>query len=271
MPSNKRQKELARRRAERQAARRAAERAARRRKRTVLGLTVGGVALAAVLALVFVMTRGDDKKDELAAEPTPPATPTAPATPAPVACGAKEPPPPSKQSFDKEPPLTIDKAKSYTANLKTSCGPISFSMDAAKAPRTVNSLTFLAGKKFYDGTICHRMTATPGLAVLQCGDPEGTGGGGPGYSIAEENLTGATYKRGTVAMAKAQAPGSTGSQFFLVVKDSQLPPEYTVVGQMTPDSLKVLDKIHALGIAGGAEDGAPTARVYLESFTVAVK
>ena len=99
----------------------------------------------------------------------------------------------------------------------------------------------------------------------------GDGSGGPGYTIEEENLTGATYKRGTVAMAKTQAPHSTGSQFFLVDKDSQLPPQYTVVGQMDASSLTVLDKILALGIAGGQTDGAPKDKVYIETFTVEVK
>lgn len=264
MPSNKRQKELARRRAERQAARRAAERAARRRKRTVLGLSVGGVAVAALLLLLLVTTLKDDK-DGTVAEPS--ATPT----PVVVACGAATPPSAAPQTFKEEPPLTVSAEKTYTATLKTSCGAISFSMDAAKAPHTTNSLTFLAEKKYYDGTFCHRMTSGGTLFVLQCGDPTGTGGGDPGYSLAEENLTGAAYKRGTVAMAKSSAPHSTGSQFFLVGKDSQLPPEYTVVGQMTPASLAVLDKIMAVGIEGDAGDGAPKQRVYIETFTVEAK
>jgi len=264
VPSNKRQKELARRRAERQMARRAAERAARRRKRTLLGVSVGGVALAIVLILVLVSTLKDDKEGTVA-EPS--ATPT----PVVVACGGATPPSAAPQTFKQEPELAVDATKAYTATLKTSCGEISFSMDAAKAPHTTNSLTFLAGKKYYDGTFCHRMTSTGSLFVLQCGDPTGTGGGDPGYSLAEENLTGATYKRGTVAMAKASAPHSTGSQFFLVGKDSQLPPEYTVVGQMTPASLAVLDKIMAIGIEGDAGDGPPKQRVYIETFTVAVK
>lgn len=259
MPSNKRQRELARRRAERQAARRAAERAAKRKKRTVLGLSIGGVALGVVLLLVLMSALKDDKKKD------------ADVAAGDVACEAKAPPAPAKQSFPKEPPLTIDTKKTYTAHMKTSCGEIVFSMNAAKAPHTVNSFAFLAEKKFYDGTFCHRMTNSPGLVVLQCGDPEGTGGGGPGYTLAEENLAGAKYTRGLVAMAKASAPHSTGSQFFLIDKDSELPPEYTVVGEMTESSLAVLDKILALGIEGDTTDGAPKQKVYIESFTVEVK
>jgi peptidyl-prolyl cis-trans isomerase B (cyclophilin B) len=257
VPSNKRQKELARRRAERQATRRAEERLRRRKRRTMLGLTVGGVAVGIALILLFTSVLGGDKKSPDAA--------------AAIACGGKTPPAVTKQTFPKEPALTIDQKKTYKATTQTSCGTITWTMDAAKAPHTVNSLAFLAAKKYYDGTFCHRMTNTPSppLVVLQCGDQDGTGSGSPGYTLAEENLTGATYKRGTVAMAKTSAPHSTGSQFFLVIKDTELPPEYTVVGQMDEASLAVLDKILAIGIADDSTDGAPKSKVYLETFVVA--
>lgn len=266
MPSNKRQRELARRRAERQNARRAAEKAKRRRRNTVLGLSIGGAALLVVLILVLVTTlSGDDKKPNASASQTP--TPTATT---PVACGGKTPPAPKKQSYKSEPKMTIDPSKTYTAHLVTSCGVIEFSMDAKKAPHTTNAMTFLANNHYFDGTFCHRMTKSAGLVVLQCGDPDGTGAGGPGFTLPEENLTGAKYKRGVVAMAKTNAPHSTGSQFFLVDQDSELPPQYTVLGQMTPASLTVLDKIEALGIDNG-QDGAPKQKVYIESFTVTAK
>jgi peptidyl-prolyl cis-trans isomerase B (cyclophilin B) len=255
VPSNKRQKELARRRAERQATRRAEERARRRRRRTMLGLAIGGVAAGIALLLLLTSVFGGGKKKPAAADA--------------VACGGKTPPAVTKQTFPKEPALTIDQKKTYKATAKTSCGTVTWTMDAAKAPHTVNSFAFLAGKKYYDGTFCHRMTASATLTVLQCGDQDGTGGGSPGYTLAEENLKGATYKRGTVAMAKTSAPHSTGSQFFLVVKDSQLPAEYTPVGQMDAASLTVLDKILALGIADGSTDGAPKSKVYIETFVVA--
>jgi peptidyl-prolyl cis-trans isomerase B (cyclophilin B) len=270
VPSNKRQRELARRRAERQAARRVEERQRKRKRRTVLGLAIGGVAAAVVVILLLVSVLKSDKK-KTDAKDTPTPTPSA----APVACGATAPPAPKKQTFKKEPAPTVDAKKTYTAHMKTSCGEIDFSMDPAKAPHTTNSFTFLAGKHFYDGTFCHRMTTSPGLVVLQCGDPEGTGAGGPGYTLPEENLKGAVYKRGLVAMAKTQAPHSTGSQFFLIDKDSQLPPQYTIVGKMTDASLTVLDKILAIGVAGAggapSTDGAPKQRVYIDTFTVEVK
>ena len=267
MPSNKRQRELARRRAERQATRRAAERVKKRKRRTVVGLTVAGAAAAVVLILSAAALLKSDKKSTDSLNPSESPTPTAGTT---VACGGTAPTAPKKQTFPKEPAVVVDAKKTYTAHMKTSCGEIVFDLFADKAPHTVNSFAFLAGKNFYDGTFCHRMTSSPGLTVLQCGDPEGTGAGGPGYTLPEENLKGAKYTRGLVAMAKTNAPHSTGSQFFLIDKDSDLPPDYTVVGKMTDDSLKVLDKILALGIETGT-DGPPKQKVYVESFTVEAK
>ena len=110
---------------------------------------------------------------------------------------------------------------------------------------------------------------TEGLSVLQCGDPSGTGRGGPGYVFDEENLDGATYPRGTVAMAKTAAPGSTGSQFFLVFQDTPLPPEYTPFARIT-GGLEVLDMIAAAGAAPPDENGntAPNQPVQITSVTV---
>ena len=278
MPSNKRQKELARRRAERQSARRAAERARRRKRRTVLGLSIGGAA-AAIVAILFLVSAlgGDDK----GVAPNASATPTPGASEAPdafksypVACGAERPKEPKPQSFGKTPPkLTIDKAKKYEMTLKTSCGEIVVALDAKNAPNTVNSFFFLAGKNFYDGSICHRMSDQPTFAFLQCGDPTGTGSGeAPGYTLAEENTKGAKYERGTLAMANTGAPKSTGSQFFLLSKPATgLSPTYTVAGQITK-GLDVLDKIIALGtddaFASGPGGGHPKQAVYLEDVIV---
>lgn len=276
MPSNKRQKELARRRAERQAARRAVERARRRKRRTMLGLGIGGVAAGVVLLLVLVTALRDDKKG-VADDPN--ATPSASAAPDafkkfPVACGGKRPAEPKPQSFgDKPPKLTLDKTKSYEMTLKTSCGDIVVALDAKNAPNTVNSFVFLTGKNFYDGSICHRMSDQDTFAFLQCGDPTGTGSGdAPGYNLAEENTKGAKYERGTLAMANTGQPNSTGSQFFLLAKPAPgLGPSYTVAGKITK-GLDVLDKIIALGTDGAFEPspggGHPKQAVYLEDVTV---
>jgi peptidyl-prolyl cis-trans isomerase B (cyclophilin B) len=163
--------------------------------------------------------------------------------------------------------MTIDPAKKYTMTLHTNQGDIVIALNAAKAPHTVNSFAFLAGQKFFDGSHCHRLT-TQGIYVLQCGDPTGTGTGGPGYQFRDENLAGATYRAGTVAMANA-GPNTNGSQFFLVYKDTALPPSYTPFGTIT-SGLRVVAKVAAAGDDGsnGDGDGRPNMSVVLAGVTV---
>lgn len=203
----------------------------------------------------------------------PSASATASAVPVasrPVACnGPVEKLAPAKRTFSAEPPITIDTKAAYTMKLVTSCGPISIALEAVKAPHTINMLSFLAAGKFFDGIRCQRAVDGSGLIVLQCGDPTGTGGGSIGFTIPEENLTGATYPRGTLAMANTGAKNSTGSQFFLVDKDSQLPPSYTVAGHITA-GIDVLDKLIAVGNDGSnpAGGGEPNKRIYLQTVTV---
>jgi peptidyl-prolyl cis-trans isomerase B (cyclophilin B) len=143
-----------------------------------------------------------------------------------------------------------------TLSLTTSAGPITIKFDAGRAPCTVQSMAFLAGEGYFDGTKCHRLVTSEGLRVLQCGDPAGDGTGGPGYVVPDEFPTDlppsqdgqyVTYKRGLVAMANA-GPGTTGSQFFLVYGDSTLPPDYTVFGTMDASSLTTLDKVASGGV-----------------------
>jgi peptidyl-prolyl cis-trans isomerase B (cyclophilin B) len=165
------------------------------------------------------------------------------------------------------PPATASVA-AKTATLTTSQGTITIKLDAAKAPCTVNSLSFLAGKKYFDATPCHRLT-TSGIFVLQCGDPSGTGSGSPGYQFASENLTGATYPIGTVAMANA-GPGTNGSQFFLVYQDTTLKPNYTPFGTITGG----LDVVRKVALAGSDEshgpgDGAPKLAITISTLRVA--
>lgn len=253
--SKDRERELARRRLERRQQREAQQRAARRRA----AITIAAV-VAAVLALVGIAAYaldGDDKGKKAAVKPTP-----GPVT----SCTSDVPKQGKPQTFQSEPPLTTAKAD-YVMALQTNCGLLELTLDGAKAPHTVNTLKFLSDKGYYDGTKCHRLTTSAGLKVLQCGDPKGDGTGGPGFTIAEENLTGAVYTRGVVAMAKTQAPHSTGSQMFLVIEDSQLPPQYTVVGRITK-GLDILDKVLQVGVEGGGDDGAPAQPVYLEKVTV---
>jgi peptidyl-prolyl cis-trans isomerase B (cyclophilin B) len=179
------------------------------------------------------------------------------------------------KSWSKEPPMTIDQSKKYTMVLHTSQGDITIAMDAAKAPHTVNSFNFLASQHFFDGSYCHRLSTTPSLQMLQCGDPTAgatpkstDGQNGPGYQFQDENLAGAAYPAGTVAMANA-GPNTNGSQFFLVFGDSQLPPSYTPFGTIT-DGMGVLVHVASGGVADPGQDGTgrPTIPVQLTSVTV---
>jgi peptidyl-prolyl cis-trans isomerase B (cyclophilin B) len=166
------------------------------------------------------------------------------------------------------PPTRASQLGTYVATLTTNQGAIVMKLDAVKAPCTVNSFAYLADMKYFNSTPCHRLT-TAGIFVLQCGDPTGSGGGGPGYEFADENLAGAVYPAGTVAMANA-GPGTNGSQFFLVYKDTTLAPNYTPFGTIT-DGLAVLQKIAAAGSdnSNHTGDGKPILPVEITGVTVA--
>jgi peptidyl-prolyl cis-trans isomerase B (cyclophilin B) len=163
-----------------------------------------------------------------------------------------------------------------SAGIKTNRGGIGLQLDNAKAPCTVNNFASLAQQGFFDDTTCHRLTTTPTLGVLQCGDPSGTGTGGPGYRFPNEYPTNQfrltdpslktpmLYPRGTLAMANAGI-GTNGSQFFLVYEDSALPPTYTVFGTIDQTGLATLDKIAAGGVADSSGDGEPSQTVTIES------
>ena len=284
MVSNEqRRRQLAREKYLRQQQRRETARRKARQRNVVIAsvlavVLAGGGAVAATGAL---SGNDKDKKDDAAASGTPSAAPTSKA-PDPCAKEAKAvaDKKPKKMSWKKEPAVTIDKSASYTMRLQTTCGDISIAMDAGKAPHTVNSFNFLAGKGFFDHTKCHRLVNSQ-IYVLQCGDPQGTGMGGPGYTIPDENLKdsslkGGTYPAGTVAMANQYNPqtkqgrNTGGSQFFLVYQDSQLPPDYTPFGTVDNAGMKVLKKIAAAGAAPADQtmNTAPNASVVINKATV---
>ena len=272
MASSKREKELARMRADRQAARRAAVAARRRQRTLVLSGVAAAVVVAVIATLVVVKTRGGSK-DTLAASPTPSASPSAAAdttaAPNPTTGCAYTSSGTAARKVAKPPTAGFERTKAQTAVLTTSAGPVTLELASAKAPCTVNSFTSLAKAAFFNDTPCHRLT-TAGIFVLQCGDPTGKGSGGPGYVFPEENLMGAVYKRGTVAMARTNAKGTNGSQFFLVYKDSpSLPADYTPFGTIV-GGLDVLDKIAKAGTddKNGAGDGAPKTPVQLKTVVV---
>ncbi|WP_430332268.1 peptidylprolyl isomerase [Rhodococcus sp. ACT016] len=165
--------------------------------------------------------------------------------------------------------------------LTTNEGPIGLTLDRAAAPCTVNSFVSLTDQGYFDGTPCHRLSTTPGLQILQCGDPTGKGTGGPGYEYANEYPTTAyapsdpaaqqplVYPRGTIAMANAGAD-TNGSQFFLVYADSVLPPQYTAFGTISDEGLSTIEKIAAAGDDGSmsAGGGAPNTPVTIQTAKV---
>lgn len=172
----------------------------------------------------------------------------------------------SQPAKEVEPPPSQPTASGDVAvTIATSAGDIDATLDAAATPCTVNSFLSLADQGYFDGTQCHRLT-TQGIFVLQCGDPTGSGAGGPGYSFPDELSGKESYPAGTLAMANA-GPDTNGSQFFLVYEDTQLPPSYTVFGQMSDAGVDVVKKVAAKGTANGSPDGPPKTEVKIESVT----
>ena len=155
------------------------------------------------------------------------------------------------------------------AVIATSAGDIPITLDADAAPCTVNSFLSLVEQDFYDDTECHRLGNLPGFSILQCGDPDGLGTGGPGYTYADELTGEETYPAGTLAMANAGAD-TNGSQFFLVFGDSQFDPNYTVFGTISEEGIQVLNAIGEKGHDGsGGTSGRPTAPVEITGVTIA--
>lgn len=166
----------------------------------------------------------------------------------------------------KQPPaMQIDSSKTYTAVLDTTQGPVTIAFHADKTPITVNNFVSLAREGFYDGTIFHR--TIPGF-MIQGGDPEGTGRGGPGYRFADEPFEG-KYTKGTVAMANA-GPDTNGSQFFIMHDDYALPPNYVIFGQVT-EGLEVVDKIADAPTQPGGEGSTPVSPVKVTKVTITEK
>jgi peptidyl-prolyl cis-trans isomerase B (cyclophilin B) len=292
VPTNEQRRETAKRKLERQLERRA-QKARKRRLITIIGSVVAAVVVVAAGVTAYVVTNKDSNSTTASAATSsaPDSATDAGPTAAPPANGQLPPFTPSAnlgadcqypaaQSSKKvNPPRTgkvpTDPAQ-VSVSMVTSQGNIGLQLDNAKSPCTVNSFASLAQQHYFDDTPCHRLTTSAGLAVLQCGDPTGQGSGGPGYQFANEyptdqypaNDPGAQqpvlYPRGTLAMANA-GPGTNGSQFFLVYKDSQLPPQYTVFGTIDQTGLATLDKIAAAGVAGGGEDGKPAIDVQIKS------
>jgi peptidyl-prolyl cis-trans isomerase B (cyclophilin B) len=274
--NSKRERELARLRAQRQAQRRAAQEVERVKRRNAVLAGLSALAVAGVIVVIALITDDGGKPTTLGAEPTASATLEPSASPSalpPGTCGYTTSAQPASKKVTGLPPAKPTNKGDVKVVMTTNRGELDLTLNGAKAPCTTNSFVFLAGQKYFDATSCHRLTSA-GIFVLQCGDPSGTGSGGPGYQYADENLDGlgaagadgaVTYPRGTVAMANAGA-GTNGSQFFLVYKDSKLPPSYTPFGRITK-GLEILDTV-AKGGSTPVNDGKPTTSVTITTFRV---
>ena len=165
------------------------------------------------------------------------------------------------------PPAKPDTKAVYQATIHTNRGDVVINLLNSKAPCTVNSFVYLAAKKYFNNTHCHRLSTVDPF-VLQCGDPTGTGRGGPGYTFNDENLAGAKYTEGTVAMANG-GPNTNGSQFFIAYKNSTEPPSYTPFGEVAK-GLGIIQNVAKADSdnANGSGDGHPKEKVVIESVTI---
>ena len=279
------QQQLAARKAKRQAEREAER---RRQKRNVTITITAIAAVVVVIVGVFVVfgVGGDDKPtaasgDQATAGPDnkPKSIPTAMAaapkraTPlaAQVNCTYKKSTEPASKKVN--PPADGKTKASGTSkvSLDTSVGDLQLTLDSSLAPCAVKNFLSLVGQKYFDNTKCHRLTVGEGLQVLQCGDPTGSGSGGPGYSFADEVFPSLKYGRGTLAMANS-GPNTNGSQFFIAYGDaSGLTPQYTAFGTIDEPSLKLIDKVAQAGVTpqNGPQDGTPVIPVEIKTATAA--
>jgi peptidylprolyl isomerase len=168
---------------------------------------------------------------------------------------------PTRRHFDEPPPMVIDPAKRYQATIVTSKGTMVVALDPIAAPLAVNNFVFLSRYHYFDGLVFHRII--PGF-VIQGGDPEGTGRGGPGYRFPDELPPPGRYQVGSVAMANA-GPDTNGSQFFIITgrDGASLPPNYTLFGSVIAGG-EVVQAIDAVG----TRSGTPRERVVMESVTI---
>jgi peptidyl-prolyl cis-trans isomerase B (cyclophilin B) len=297
VPSNEQRRAAAKRKLERQIARRA-EQARRRKQLTIAGSVLGVVVVVAAGFGIYYLTHNDDSSKNSASASstttdaslsnTPQAAPPPNPNPraATVSCNYRDGGEVSKK-VDKPQTAGVSTVGSPKVSIDSTQGPIGITLNPAEAPCTVNSFVSLVKQHYFDNAPCHRLS-TEGLKMLQCGDPTGTGKGGPGYEFDNEYPTDqygkddpaaqnpVLYKRGVVAMANAgtdpSSGGTNGSQFFLIDGDSPLPPQYTIFGTVDAAGLKTLDKIAAGGddhsMDSSAGGGKPKLSVTFKSVTV---
>jgi peptidyl-prolyl cis-trans isomerase B (cyclophilin B) len=247
-----------------------------KRKRT--GMYVLLIPLAALALIGVIKLVGSDDSSGSAATTTIPAGPTTTLTPLPstiagatltgdTPCPEADGSSPRTITFAKAPPKCIDASKKYTAEITTNKGAYTIELSPGSAPLAVNNFVVLARYHYFDNTICHRVV--PAFAV-QCGDPDGTGNGGPGYQFADELPAAGSYKVGSVAMANSGA-NTNGSQFFVITGDNgvALSPNYTLFGQVTDGLDTTVKALDALGNPDRAADGVPPLeQIIIESVSI---
>lgn len=282
MATNQMRREAAKRKLERQQERRLQQ---EKRRKQVAVFTSVAVVVVVVVGIVLFTTLSGGEDAPPAADPattavTPAEIPTEVAAlpvrpeplPNPTTCAFT--PDGSEAAKPVQPPAGTDVSSTGTVavTLQTSAGTIPLTLDKAIAPCTVDSFVSLAQQGYFDQSPCHRLTTDPGLQVLQCGDPTGTGTGGPGYTVPDEFFDGLTYGRGILAMANTGQPNTGGSQFFMVYGDGELPPQYTAFGSIDPAGLEVVDTIARAGHDGSLDPspggGAPVEPVVIETATI---
>ncbi|GAA3235288.1 peptidylprolyl isomerase [Pseudonocardia petroleophila] len=283
MATNQMRREAAKRKLERQQERRVQQ---ERRRKRVAAITSVAVVVVVVVGIVLFTTLSGGEDATPAADPAPTAVTPAEIPTEAVALPVRPEPLPnpttcafpadgSEAAKPVQPPAGTDVPSSGTVavTLQTSAGAVPLTLDRALAPCTVDSFVSLTQQGYFDQTPCHRLTTDPGLQVLQCGDPTGTGQGGPGYTVPDEFFDGLTYGRGILAMANTGQPNSGGSQFFMVYGDGELPPQYTAFGSIDPAGLEVVDTIARAGHDGSLDPspggGAPVEPVVIETATIA--
>ncbi len=168
------------------------------------------------------------------------------------------------QQFDAPPPDCLTPGATYEAIVTTNMGEFTIVLDPESAPAATNNFVFLARNQYFDDTPCHRIIPN---FVVQCGDPTGTGTGGPGYTIVDEPPPPNQYQVGSIAMAKTIEPNSAGSQFFIITgpDGAALPPEYALFGQVT-DGLD--STVPAMAAAGTPGEGIPSEPVDIQSIRI---
>jgi peptidyl-prolyl cis-trans isomerase B (cyclophilin B) len=217
-------------------------------------------------ALALALAACGDNEDNVAEREPATTTATAETRPTEPASGCRPAEEPEPKNVEVgRPEQRLDPRRTWTVVMKTSCGTVEIELDVEENPKTASSFAHLVREGFYDGLAFHRIV--PGF-VVQGGDPEGTGEGGPGYSVVEAPPRSTKYSRGVVAMAKTELedPGTSGSQFFIVTaEDAGLPPDYAVAGKVTKGD----DVVELLAnVPNDPADNRPTEPVVMEKLTL---